>query len=130
MQTESKSLLLQRFQGFIRYDRFRLLNSIKTKFSKDVIYICKEKILVHHILFNCRLMKSFLPPDWSSKEHDPVPLVTYFKLCVCEISLFSDGGLGGEGMCGDGVCLVMGGVKVCMTAKLSVRMRDFLYQVL
>ena len=37
-------------------------------------------------------MKSFLPPDWSSKEHDPVPLVIYFELCVCELSLFSDRG--------------------------------------
>ena len=46
-----------------------LLNAIKTIFSEDVTYICKEKLSVYHILFNCQLMKSFLPNEWSADGH-------------------------------------------------------------
>ena len=35
----------------------RLLNAIKTKFSKDVMYVCKQKMSAYHFLF-CELMKS------------------------------------------------------------------------
>ena len=46
-----------------------LLNAIKTKFSKDIMYICKEELSVYPGLFNCQLMKSFLSPEWSSDGH-------------------------------------------------------------
>ena len=46
-----------------------LLNAIKIIFSRDSMCICKEKPVVDHILFNRQLMKSFLPPDWSSEGH-------------------------------------------------------------
>ena len=39
------------------------LNDIKTKFSKDSMCICKDKITVYHILYNCQLTKSYLPPE-------------------------------------------------------------------
>ena len=35
------------------------LSDIKTKCSKDIMCICKDKITVYHILYNCQLTKSY-----------------------------------------------------------------------
>ena len=39
-------------------------NAIKTK-----LFICDEKLSEYHVLLNCQLVKSFLPPDWSFEGH-------------------------------------------------------------
>ena len=45
-----------------------LINAVKRCFSKDVMCICKEELLVDHILFS-HLKKFYLPPDWSSEGY-------------------------------------------------------------
>ena len=46
---------------------FRLkLNSFKTRFSKNVICSCGERITQEHILFSCPVMKLFLPGSFTS----------------------------------------------------------------
>ena len=44
-------------------------NAIKTKMSKDVTRIYNEKLSEYHVLLNCHLVESFLPPGWSSEGH-------------------------------------------------------------
>ena len=35
------------------------LNDVKTKCSKGIMCICKDKITVYHILYNCQLTNSY-----------------------------------------------------------------------
>ena len=48
---------------------FRLrTNSLKTKFSKNIHCICGKQITIHHILFYCENMKTFLPDHFTSNN--------------------------------------------------------------